>query len=113
MDMNSESEVTRTFGNHKSFEADPWMFLQVGRDDSGGDKRGGRTRETVVDIVDETRREVHYQASRHIITKNKICGRDGKGSRKQAENFEYMLFLTPNGCPNNRNMIRGFDCEKE
>ncbi|KYM97426.1 hypothetical protein ALC62_11718 [Cyphomyrmex costatus] len=30
MDMNSESEVTRTFGNHKSFEADPWMFLQVG-----------------------------------------------------------------------------------
>jgi len=30
MDMISESEVTRAFGNHKSFEADLWMFLQVG-----------------------------------------------------------------------------------
>lgn len=30
MDMNSESEVTPAFGNRKSFEADPQMFLQVG-----------------------------------------------------------------------------------
>ena len=40
-------------------------ILIAQRDDSDGDKRGGRTQETVVDIVNETRREVHYQASRH------------------------------------------------
>lgn len=32
---------------------------------------------------------------------------------EEAENFEYMLFLTPNGCPNSRNVIRGVDREKE
>ena len=42
-------------------------ILIAQRDDSGRDKRGGRTRETVVDIVDETRREVHYQASRYAF----------------------------------------------
>lgn len=31
MDMNSESEIPRTFSNRKSSEADPGMFLQVGR----------------------------------------------------------------------------------
>lgn len=38
-----------------------------------------------------------------------------KGGVEQAENFEHTLFLTPNGCPNSRNVIRGFgvDCEKE
>lgn len=40
-----------------------------------------------------------------------MCVEKGGGSKR--ENFEYMLFLTPNGCPNNRNVIRGVDCEKE
>lgn len=42
-------------------------ILIAQRDDSDGDKRGGRTRETVVDTVDKMRREMHYQASRYAL----------------------------------------------
>ena len=30
MNVKSESEVPRAFGNRKTFEPDPWTFLQLG-----------------------------------------------------------------------------------